>query len=64
MWSSLSAWVVDVFLGLFLAGLVSGLLVPAMGGAAHPTLLFAVAITCVTAVLILRRRRSRRGEGK
>jgi hypothetical protein len=64
MWSSLSAWVLDVFLGLFLAGLISGLLVPAMGGAAHPTLLFAVAIACVTAVLTLRRRRRRRGEGE
>ena len=55
MWSQLSARIVEVFAGLFLAGLVVGLLVPAFGSAIGPGAALAIALFCVTGVLVVSR---------
>ena len=67
MWSSLSARLAEVFVGLFLAGLIVGLLVPALGRAIGPVTALAIALLCVTGVLwvarLARGRAGRNGGG-
>ena len=55
MWSTLSARLAEMLVGLFLAGMVVGLLVPALGQAIGPTTALAIALLCVTGVLWLAR---------
>ena len=64
MWSTLSARLAEIFVGLFLAGLVMGLLVPALGRAIGPAVAFAIALLCVTGVLWLARLTRRRGAAR
>jgi divalent metal cation (Fe/Co/Zn/Cd) transporter len=61
MWSTLSARLAEILVGLFLAGLVVGLLVPALGRAIGPATAFAVALLCVTGVVWLARVARSRG---
>ena len=61
MWSSRSARLAEVFVGLFLAGLIVGLLVPALGGIIGPVTALAIALLCVTGVLWVARLARARG---
>ena len=65
MWSSLSARLAEVFVGLFVAGLVMGVLVPALGRAIGPAGALAIAVLCVTGALwVARLARSRSGAAR
>lgn len=60
MWSTISARMAEILVGLFVAGLMVGLLVPALGRAIGPATAFAIALLCVTGVLWLARVTRRR----
>lgn len=55
MWSALSARLAEIIVGLCAAGVVVGLLVPALGQAMGPATALAIALLCVTGVLWLAR---------
>lgn len=64
MWSTISARMAEILVGLFVAGLMVGLLVPALGRAIGPATAFAIALLCVTGVLWLARVTRRRGAAR
>jgi hypothetical protein len=55
MWARISARLVEVIMGLLLAGVLMALLVPAMGASSGPLLAAGVAGLSVTAVLLVAR---------